>query len=136
MPGATPYRKNDKAKPKKRKPTWKPGTKVPAPTFPSAIVYGTLVPIAGPHFAGATYEPAKDHVRLTKNLQRVYDLMAGGEWWTIPELAQYLEPGGPMAQTGIGARLRDLRQPKFGGHTVETRRRGGSGGLWEYRLVL
>lgn len=144
---------------KKTKPKWKPGTRVPAPTYPGGVAFGAIALVASegsgktifarpkhpeladmeyrsPRFSGATYDPAKDHVRLTKNLQRVYDLMKGGEWWTIPELAEYLEPTGPMAQTGIGARLRDLRQPRFGGHTVETRRRNGSGGLWEYRLVL
>lgn len=125
----------------KAKRKWKPGAKVPAPTFPRAAVSftGILLTICDglePQFSGASYEPAKDQARLTTNLQRVYDLMKAGEWWTVPELADHLAPGGVMAQTGISARLRDLRKPKFGAYNIESRRRGGSGGLWEYRLVL
>lgn len=156
MPGATPYRKNDKAKPKKRKPTWKPGTKVPAPTFPKVVAFGSITANEGtgktiyarpvnpgladmeyrsPHFDGPKYEPAKDHARLTGQLRRVFDMLQGGEWWTVQELEEYLAPSGPIAQTGIASRLRDLRKEKFGAYNVESRRRG-SGGLWEYRLVL
>jgi hypothetical protein len=54
--------------------------------------------------------------------------MLPGGWWTLPQLAA--ATGYPEAS--ISARIRDLRKPKFGGHTVE--RRHVSKGLWEYRL--
>jgi hypothetical protein len=59
--------------------------------------------------------------------------MSDGAWRTLEEIRSRV--GG--SEAAISARLRDLRKDKFGGHIVESRRRGdGSRGLWEYRLVL
>jgi hypothetical protein len=59
--------------------------------------------------------------------------MLSGEWLTLAELEGFT--GHPQAS--ISARLRDFRRPKFGGHTVERRRRGGpSSGTYEYRLTV
>jgi len=89
----------------------------------------------GPDFAGATYDRALDHARLTGQLLRVFTLMRDGQWRTIDEIHDVLVVTGPIAHTGIGARLRDLRKPKFGGFNVETRRRKNSGGgLFEFRV--
>ena len=38
------------------------------------------------------------------------------------------------SEASVSARLRDLRKPRFGGHTVERRRRTQS--VWEYRLEV
>jgi hypothetical protein len=52
---------------------------------------------------------------------------------TLQDIAR--ETGDPEAS--ISARLRDLRKPQFGGHTVERIRTGeGKRGLFLYRVVL
>jgi hypothetical protein len=82
-----------------------------------------------PHFDGSTYEASKDHGRLWRQLDGVRASMRNGTWMTLSEMEE--QTGFPQAS--ISARLRDLRKPKFGGYTVERRRRGP--GLHEYRLV-
>jgi hypothetical protein len=84
-----------------------------------------------PRFDGATYDPALDHDRLTKQLGRVWSAMKDGRWRTLNELAD--ATGDPHAS--ISAQLRHLRKPRFGGYTVERRRRG-TGGTYEYRLLI
>lgn len=86
-----------------------------------------------PIFDGVTVDPALDQERLARLLDRVRDFMADGQWRTLAQIKA--ECGG--SEAGISARLRDLRKPQFGGHTVEHRRKGDpKDGLWEYRLVL
>lgn len=85
----------------------------------------------GPDFDGETYVRAIDNPRLTTQLARVRELLSDGYWWTLGELEQTLDYKFPQAS--ISARLRDLRKPKFGGHTID-RRRGSSPGLFEYRM--
>lgn len=77
-----------------------------------------------------------DAEHLGKQLIRVKTLMSDGQWRTVPEIV--LQLGQPLiSETGASARLRDLRKPRFGGHTVERRRRGGPDSrLYEYRLLL
>jgi hypothetical protein len=81
-------------------------------------------------FDGTTYDPARDAARLGGQLQRVFDLMRDGEWRTLAEVARAV--GGTEA--AVSARLRDLRKPRFGSHTVE--RQHVSGGLWQYRMKV
>ncbi len=81
------------------------------------------------HHDGVTYRPARDKGRLNAQTRRVYDAMVGGRWLTLAELAELT--GDPEAS--VSARLRDLRKPKFGGHTVERRYVGH--GLHEYRMT-
>ena len=84
-------------------------------------------------FDGATYDRALDGVRLTGQLQRVFDYMQNGGWKTLPQIATKV--GG--SEAAVSARLRDLRKPKFGGYLVEKRRVGNpTDGVWEYRLLL
>ena len=91
---------------------------------------GVLVPSV--KFDGATYESDYDEARLSKQLLRVKEVMQSGDWLTLTEIAAVT---GDHEQS-ISARLRDLRKPKFGGHTVDRRRRGEpSTGLFEYRLA-
>lgn len=71
-----------------------------------------------------------DEKRLTGQLERVFTLMSDGTWRTLAEIARAV--GG--SEAGVSARLRDLRKPRWGRHTVERARRGP--GLWEYRLVV
>ena len=84
-------------------------------------------------FDGATFSALCDSVRLTGQLNRVKLLMIDGHWRTLAEIREVV--GG--SENGVSARLRDLRKDKFGGHTVECKRRGDPRrGLFEYRLLV
>lgn len=81
-----------------------------------------------PHaFAGSTYEPARDSVRLGKQLVRVRDVMADGKWKTLSEIAS--EAGSPEAS--VSARLRDLRKHGF---IVDRKPVEGQTGLYKYAV--
>jgi hypothetical protein len=87
-----------------------------------------------PHFDGATYDPAQDWRRLTKQLDRVRAYMlTHEEWMTLAEICAVLAYP-PSSVASISARLRDLRKEKFGGYVVERRRVPGVPGLYEYRV--
>lgn len=87
-----------------------------------------------------TYDSSLDAPRLTAQLQRVYDVMASGSWYTLREIAA--RTGDPEAS--ISARLRDLRNGRQIGRAKWTpkypvcrRRRGDPKlGIWEYALVV
>jgi hypothetical protein len=81
---------------------------------------------------GRTYEVAHDGPRLQSLLVSVLALMRDGEWRTCSEIKATLKRG---SESGIGARLRDLRKERFGSLPVEIRRRGlPEEGVWEYRI--
>ncbi len=85
-----------------------------------------------PHFDGATYDPERDHVRLSGQLGRVFKALDDGQWRTLAEIGDLAKA---PAQS-VSARLRDLRKPRFGGFEVARRHRGDpKAGLWEYQLV-
>lgn len=90
----------------------------------------TLFADPEPEFDGKTYEPARDRVRLSGSLLRIFQAMRDGDWWTLPELARV----GRCSVAAASARVRDLRKPKFGGHEVERRYEGE--GVWKYRLEV
>jgi hypothetical protein len=79
---------------------------------------------------GATFDANLDGKRLTSQLEKVKAAMKGGAWWTLAKLAQTVEG----SEAGVSARLRDLRRPENGGHTVKRER--VKGGLWRYRLEM
>lgn len=78
---------------------------------------------------GATYDHARDGLRLAAQHQRVLAYMSDGAWHTLGELAKLT--GDPEAS--VSARLRDLRKPKFGNYQVV--REYVARGLFRYRLV-
>lgn len=82
-----------------------------------------------PEFDGATYDQARDGKRLGSQMEAVLNLMKDGDAWALKSLAA--ATGYPEAS--ISARLRDLRKPRFGGHTIT--REYIERGLWLYRLV-
>lgn len=82
-------------------------------------------------FGGSTVESV-DTPRLTAQLQRVKDVMSGGDWWTPKELEAHTG----YQWASISARIRDLRKSWAGGHTVERERVKAGGGTFRYRLVL
>lgn len=81
------------------------------------------------HFDGATFQHPLDSRRLSKQFERVRDLMADGRWRTLGEIADTLA----LPEASVSARLRDLRKPQFGGFLVENER--VAGGLWRYRVT-
>lgn len=83
--------------------------------------------------SGDTYVREFDQDRLNAQTRRVYGLMIDGAWRTLAEISA--ETGDPEAS--VSARLRDLRKSRFGGHTVNRRRRGEPRmGIFEYQLIV
>ena len=81
----------------------------------------------------ADYENKPD----TKTLnQRIYDVMLTRYWYTPYCLQQVLlaKYGVMVSDSSISARIRDQRKARFGGHTIEKRKREGSR-AYEYKLV-
>jgi len=94
-----------------------------------------------PRFDGQTYEAKLDGPRLTLQLERVreYMLKIFPAWKTLPEIQGALEilyENTFFPEQSISARLRDLRKRKFGGYTVDKKRRMTeklrNDGTWEY----
>lgn len=88
-------------------------------------------------FDGSTYEEARDRIRLREQLDRVYTLMLDGKSRTLKRISELT--GDP--EPSVSARLRDLRKPKFGGHTVireQVKDENGKNidGLYAYQLVV
>lgn len=73
-----------------------------------------------------------DAPRLALQLTRVFELMKDAKYRTLREIANATG----CLETSASARLRDLRKPKFGGHSVDARRAEGAGLIYEYRLTL
>lgn len=75
-----------------------------------------------------------DAPRLTSQFYAVRELMQDGQWRTPGEIIAVIGRG---TDAGVTARLRDNRKERFGGHIVNSRRRGHeSAGLFEYQLIL
>lgn len=97
--------------------------------FGAPDAYGGLS-TDGPR-GGDTFNAALDMDRLNAQSRRVFELMRDGDWRTLAEIAA--TTGDPEAS--VSARLRDFRKQKFGGMTVDRRRRGEPGdGIFEYRI--
>ena len=59
--------------------------------------------------------------------------MLDREWRTLAEIAR----GVQGSEAAVSARLRDLRKPRYGGHTVNRKQRcTGKPGVYEYQLVV
>lgn len=67
-------------------------------------------------------------MRRSSSVERVRSLMSDGRWHTLRGLA--FRTG--FRETGVSARIRDLRREEYGGCRVATRRVNRS--TWEYRL--
>ena len=80
-------------------------------------------------FDGSTYVHARDHARLSGQLDLVRQILSDRQWHTLEEIAELV--GGSVA--GVSARIRDLRKQKFGSHEID--RKYVSAGLWRYRMV-
>lgn len=80
-------------------------------------------------FDGSDYQPARDDVRLTGQLLRIWSVVCDGAWRTLDQIAA--ATGDPQAS--ISAQLRHLRKPRFGAHKVE--REHVKDGLYRYRVI-
>lgn len=69
-------------------------------------------------FDGSTYEPKLDKVRLTRQMKVIFRIMLDNKWHTLSGLSQ--QTG--FSEASISARIRDLRKPRFGLHTVDRTR--------------
>ncbi len=80
-------------------------------------------------FDGNDYVHSRDSSRLTGQIQRIYNTIQNGNWFTLGELADLT--GAPEAS--ISAQLRNLRKQRFGNHIIEKKHLDN--GLYSYRLV-
>jgi hypothetical protein len=80
-------------------------------------------------FNGSDYVAARDDVRLTGQLLRIWNVVSDAQWRTLPEISA--ATGDPEAS--ISAQLRHLRKERFGAHTVEKIHMGN--GLYRYRVI-
>lgn len=87
-------------------------------------------------FDGKTFDAEKDGPRLTSEFEAVKRIMLDGRWHTLAGIKQLIEArlNRMVSETGVSARIRDLRKSRHGSCVVERRRVNG-GGLHEYRLV-
>lgn len=81
-------------------------------------------------FDGLTYMPRLDGPRLAKQYLSVFELMSDGHFRTLRQIAELTR----CPESSVSARLRDMRKPRNGRHTVEREYAGE--GLWYYRLIL
>jgi hypothetical protein len=87
-------------------------------------------------FDGGTFVADFDAARLTGQWLRVYSVMKDGKWRTLSEIQLATKPHYD-SEAAISARLRDFRKIKWGGHTVNRRRRGDPrSGLFEYQVIV
>ena len=94
-----------------------------------------LSPAVSAVLFGDTFDRKHDSERLTTQYQRVEAIMSDGYWRTISNIVAELGkrfPGTHYAQTGISARLRDMRRR---GWKVEHERIRANSGLYQYRAV-
>ena len=72
------------------------------------------------------------HQRIESQRAEVGRLMRDGKWRTVPEIAEALRYP-PASIPAIGARVRDMRKPKYGAHTVDRNER--KPWLFEFRVT-
>lgn len=88
-------------------------------------------------FDGDTIAADLDNPRLHTQLGQVYKVLVTAnedDWFTLSFLGKMVHG----SESGISARIRDLRKPHWGSHEIISRRRnvgGVLGGVWEYRMV-
>ena len=92
-----------------------------------------IEPRAFTHFGGATYDPARDGKRLSKQQQAVLDVMRDGAWHTSSDVARAVNAE-PESYSAITSRIRDIRKIYNSEDAVESKNLGG--GKWIYRMTV
>lgn len=82
-------------------------------------------------FDGSDYLRSRDDLRLTGQIQRVFEVMRDGQWHTLPEICARAH----APEASVSAQLRHLRKERFGAFIIEKRLVEGQSGLWEYRML-
>ena len=82
-----------------------------------------------PEFNGDDYQPDRDKDRLTGQIQRVYNFIKDGLWYTLRQISD----GTKDPEASVSAQLRHLRKERFGSHKIE--KEYIDKGLYKYRLV-
>ena len=91
-----------------------------------------LIPDRQPKFDGHPFDVVLDADRLGKQLETVKTFMLQQSGWV--SLVE-IERATSVTTASAGARLRDLRKPRFGSYSVARRRRAGSPGTFEYKVT-
>ena len=81
-------------------------------------------------FDGSDYDHKRDGIRLTGQLERVFNVMKSGEWITLRQLSDRAR----CPEASASAQLRNLRKDRFGGFEVE--KKYDHMGVFSYRLKL
>ena len=93
-------------------------------------------PTESPRFDGVTYRKQRDQVRLGTQLSIVLSCLIDGDPWAISDIRDVIEnkTGKPASESGITARIRDLRKERFGGYRID-RIAPEHGGTWHYQMI-
>ena len=81
-------------------------------------------------FDGSDYVHKRDGIRLTGQLERVFDVMKSGEWITLRQLSDRAR----CPEASASAQMRNLRKERFGGFEVE--KKYDHFGVFLYRLKV
>ena len=81
-------------------------------------------------FDGSDYVHKRDGIRLTGQLERVFDVMKSGQWISLRELSDRAK----CPEASASAQMRNLRKERFGGFEVE--KKYTHLGLFLYRLKV
>ena len=81
-------------------------------------------------FDGSDYDHKRDGIRLTGQLERVFDVMKHGQRVILRELSDRSR----CPEASASAQLRNLRKDRFGGFEIE--KKYATSGLFLYRLKL
>ena len=79
----------------------------------------------------------EDQASYWSQLQHVKNLMSNGEWWLLEDLEKKVSTlmDCPIPQQSISARVRNLREKKYGAYTVLRERLPGKR-IFKYKLIL
>jgi hypothetical protein len=90
----------------------------------------TRAPLDFSNTAGPAFSQKKDGARISKQHERIRDLMLDGVWRSLHRIATLT--GYPEAS--ISAQLRHLRKERFGSYAVDRKRADDPSGTWVYRV--
>jgi len=83
----------------------------------------------GQYFDGDDYNHLRDFQRLSRQIQKIYDVMRDSAWRSLRDIAEITG----FSEASISAQLRNLRKKRFGSHKVDKERQPE--GHYLYRVV-